>query len=99
MGRYKSKCVWVREIEGGRVVFKDRETIWLINDEGANIVFHRWWAPRGSYAPWREFRRKLWRNKNLTADTCIFYAVKFGVTHFSTLREPRKKEGEKWTKR
>lgn len=68
--------VIVRKLENLTIVFWDSESIWVKDKKGQNYIFHRWFAPRGSYRgyiggektpiQWGTFRRKMLRNKYKT---------------------------------
>lgn len=88
MGRFRANAIKIRQFTDIEIVFKDCETIWLISGNG-NIIFHRWWSPRGSYtAGWQDFRRKLWRYKNLTTTECLRLAVQHDIQFMATFRKP-----------
>lgn len=69
----------VRELEGDlQVVFWDKYSIYA-SCHGARYVFHRWYAPLGSYNAWRQFRHLLLRRRNLTMRDIFELAESHGV--------------------
>lgn len=93
---FVAKAVIVRNLENCRIVFKDKETIAVTVGDGVVHYFHRWFREeRGNYINgWRDFRRKMLRNKKLTLMACIFYASKYNVDCHSSTR-PLSLEGKK----
>lgn len=90
MGRFKAEAIIVREMERLTIIFKDKETIWVLpKTMSVNIIFNRWWTPRGSYgAGWQDFRRKLYRRKRLDIPTIYALAVKHNIQSMGTVRAP-----------
>jgi hypothetical protein len=88
---FVAKGIIVRRLERITIIFKDNETIAVKvkGDEwGGTYLFHRWFAPLGSYTGgWRDFRRKMLRNKQLDLLSCIFYAQKYDVQIHRTTRK------------
>lgn len=93
---FVAKAVIVRNLKNCRIVFKDKETIAVTVGDGVVHYFHRWFREeRGNYINgWRDFRRKMLRNKKLTLMACIFYASKYNVDCHSSTR-PLSLEGKK----
>lgn len=88
MGRFRAEAVVVRDVNGIRVVFYDRESIYLRDERGNWTVFHRWFAPRGSYnGGWRQFRHLLLYEKNLTSRHCFHLAFRWDILSKSS-KEP-----------
>ncbi len=83
--------VIVRHLGSITIAFKDKETIAVkvVGDKhNITYLFHRWFAPLGSYTGgWRDFRRKMLRNKNLDLLSCIFYAQKYDIQIHRTTRD------------
>lgn len=70
MGRFRAKAVMVRRVNDLEIVFYNRETIYVGN-MGKWYIFHRWFAPRGSYnGGWRQFRHLLLYEKGLDLTHC-----------------------------
>lgn len=90
MGRFKADAIVIRKVERLTIIFKDHETIWVLPDNAShNIIFHRWFAPRGSYGSgWQDFRRKMFRNKRIDLPTCYRLAAKHDVQSVGTARSP-----------
>lgn len=94
---FVAKGTIVRRLGAVTIAFKDKETIavQVVGEKhGITYLFHRWFAPLGSYTGgWRDFRRKMLRNKNLDLLSCIFYAQKYDVQIWRTTR-PLKLDGK-----
>lgn len=90
MGRFKAEAIIVKDMERLTIIFKDKETIWVLpKTMNINIIFNRWWTPLGSYtAGWQDFRRKLYRNKKLDVPTIYALARKHEIQSMGTIREP-----------
>lgn len=90
MGRFKAEAVILRDLDDLTILFKDRETIYIFPKESStNIIFHRWFAPKGSYtAGWQDFRRALWRNAKLDVPTIYRLGIKYGIQTMGTHRAP-----------
>lgn len=89
MARYKQKGVIIREFEDLTIVLADKETIWAVpRRSGPNIIFHRWFAPLGSYTQWHRFRKKLDENKNVTLAKCYRWAAQHGIQSLGSTRAP-----------
>lgn len=77
---YKAKAVIVREVNGLEIVFYNHESIYVRDVDGKWFVFHRWFAPKGSYnAGWRPFRYKLLYQKKLTLNHCYRLAFQHEI--------------------
>lgn len=87
---FVAKGIIKRDLKSITIYFKDRETIAVqVKDDPFNItyLFHRWFAPLGSYTGgWRDFRRKMLRNKQLDLLGCLFYAKKYDIQLWRTTR-------------
>lgn len=69
---FKAEGVIVRRLDNLTIIFRDAESIW-VEDSQQTLIFHRWFAPRGSYhgwangkrteVRWGDFRRKMMRNR------------------------------------
>lgn len=82
---FKTDCITVKKIDGGEIIFYDRQTIYLYQD-GARYgsVFTNWAAPRGAYATsWKKFRERLVRRKHLTVRNCYELALKYDIVAIS----------------
>lgn len=90
MGRFKAKAIVMRDMESLTILFKDKETIWVFPKHAStNIIFHRWWMPKGSYgAGWQDFRRAMFRNAQLDVATCYRLCAKYRVQSMGTARAP-----------
>lgn len=77
---FKAEAVIIREINGLKIVFYDKESIYVQTNSGECVVFHRWFTPRGSYnADWRPFRYKLLYQKSLTLVRCYQLAFQHDI--------------------
>lgn len=90
MAKFKAEGITIRKLKGITIVFKDHETIWVLPQKSStNIVFHRWWSPRGSYTDgWQAFRRKMFRNKQIDLMACYRLAAKHHIESMGTQRKP-----------
>lgn len=93
MGRFKVQHVLIRRLPDVVIVFYNRETIYCFPRGYSNgTIFHRWFAPRGSYVnSWQPFRRKLLRYKHLDIAKCHELADEHGVLYVGTDRGPNLK--------
>lgn len=89
MGRWKAEATIVRELDSGlTIIFNDRESIYVYDERGDGHIFHRWYAPRGSYGDyWRDFRRKMLRNKFTNILQIYELAARFNVLASHTRRK------------
>lgn len=89
MGRFKAKKVTIREFEDIVIVFQNGDTIWMLPRRSTpNVIFHRWFAPRGSYAKWHGFRKRLYEANHADLGYCHRMADRFGIQSQATLRNP-----------
>lgn len=97
MPRFRAEAITIRELESVTIIFKDHETIWVLpKNSTTNIIFHRWWSPRGSYTDgWQDFRRKMFRNKQIDLMTCYRLAAKHHIQSVGTQRQPHLDESKK----
>ncbi len=94
MGRWRAEAVIIRRMPEVTITFFDRETIYAFPKGYANgTIFHRWYAPRGSYGRgWEQFRRKLLRYKHLDLAKCHELADEHGILYIGTDRTPKLKQ-------
>lgn len=86
---YKAKAVVIRDLNGIRIVFYDRETIYVRDEQGNWVIFHRWFAPKGSYNnSWRAFRYKLFYEKKISSAHCYRLAFQHDIVAQRALHEP-----------
>ena len=78
---FKSEYITIKKIEGGELIFYDRQSIYLFQDNFKyGTVFNNWDTPLGSYTSgWKEFRKRLWQYKKLTVRRCYELALEFDV--------------------
>lgn len=77
---FKADAVIIREVNGLKIVFYDKESIYVRDADGRWVVFHRWFTPRGTYnADWRPFRYKMLYQKNLTLNRCYQIAFQHDI--------------------
>lgn len=82
MGRFRAESVVIKELRrtGLKIVFFNRESIYIYDDTHGWTVFHRWFAPKGSYnGGWRQFRHLLWYGKNTTYEHCYQLAFRWDI--------------------
>ena len=85
---FKTDCITVKKIDGGEIIFYDRQSIYLYPD-GSNFgsIFNNWDSPKGSYMNgWKLFRQNLMRYKNLTVRKCYEMALKYDIIAISSYR-------------
>lgn len=88
MGRFRADAVVIRHINNLKIVFYDHETIY-VSDGNKWYVFHRWFAPRGSYnGGWRQFRHLLFYEKNLDLNHCYHLAFRWEISTGIAKKEP-----------
>lgn len=88
MGRFKAKGTIVRELPDITIIFWDWKAIYVYDKQGHGVIFHRWFAPRGSYCGyWKDFRRKMLRYKHLNLLRCYEIAAEFDVQSIHTDRQ------------
>lgn len=97
MARYRQQELKVREFEDVTIVLpQDRERIWAYPKKGAGVIlFHRFYAPLGSFQPWHRFRKKLDENKNISLAACFRWADQHEIQHMVTTRAPSLEEIKK----
>lgn len=78
MGRFRAERVIVREIDGMEVIFWDGFSIY-VTTSNITYVFHRWYAPKGSYNAWRKFRHLLMHRHHLTLGAACRLANRYGI--------------------
>lgn len=82
----------IRRLEAIEIIFKDKETIWVIPRKGkgsSNLVFNRWWGSKGSYSGgWYAFRKRLHDNKVLDINEIHRLARTYDIYCMGTLRKP-----------
>ena len=82
MGRFRAEAVIVREVNDAVIVFYNKESIYVKNvANGQWTVFHRWFAPRGSYNDgWRQFRHLLLYEKKISYAHCYRLAFRWDIS-------------------
>lgn len=86
---YKADKVIVREINGIKIVFYDRETIYVRGARNEWVIFHRWFTQRGSYNnSWRPFRWKLLYQKSIDLPQCYRLAYQHDISVQQARKEP-----------
>lgn len=89
MGRYKADAVIIRRVGDLTIVFYDKENIFVKDNKHGWTVFHRWFAPRGSYnGGWRQFRHLLLYNKSITYNHCYRLAFRFEIQSVANVKGP-----------
>lgn len=90
MGRFRAEKIIVRDINNIRIVFYDRESIYVRDNMNNRwTVFHRWLAPKGSYNNgWRQFRHLLLYEKRITFNHCYRLAFRFDIPSQFVYDEP-----------
>lgn len=77
----------IKVCDDGILIFYDRSSIYLVSpDHPCAFVFHKWFAPLGTYDDsWRPFRQSLLNHKHLTASMVFQIAYQYGVLYRSTV--------------
>lgn len=90
MGRFRADAVIIRKVNDVRIVFYNKESIYVQNQtDGKWTVFHRWFAPRGSYNNgWRQFRHLLLYEKKITHTHCYHLAFRWDILSQITTKVP-----------
>lgn len=97
MGRFRANAITIREVNGLSIVFYDSQSIYVMGKDGYAVVFHRWWAPRGSYGHgtnWSAFRRGLMETKHINLAYCYELAATWEI-QFTAARGWPNLEGKK----
>lgn len=83
---FKSEYITIKKIEGGELIFYDRQSIYLYQDGlKYGTVFNNWDAPLGSYSSgWKKFRQNLMRSKKLTVRRCYELALRYDIVALSS---------------
>lgn len=90
MGRFKAEATIVRELGEITIIFYDSQSIYVFDKTGHGVIFHRWFAPRGSYGTyWRDFRRRMLRRKNLTMVRCHEIAAEYDIQSVCATYRPK----------
>lgn len=91
MGRFKADKIIVRLLSEVAITFYDKETIYVFPKGcGNGTIFHRWFAPRGSYGNgWSQFRRQLLRQRHLDLARCHELADRYGILYVGTDKPPK----------
>lgn len=64
-GRFRAEEITIRQVGQIEIIFWDKETIYVVDSRRAvRYIFHRWFAPRGSYKNWQRFRQALWSSQH-----------------------------------
>lgn len=91
MGKFEAEAVLIRRLADLTITFYSSDTIYVATRASKTFtVFHKWFAPRGSYnGAWRDFRRQLLRQKRLTLVHCYELAERYGILYTCTARAPK----------
>lgn len=94
-GRYRSEAVTIRKVDGLKIVFYDKESIYVYTDDRHAFIFHRWFAQRGSYKQyWHAFRKRIWEKQRVSIPWLFELAAAHDVQVTQTCR-PLDLEGRK----
>ena len=89
MGRFKAQAVIIKRVDDLTIIFYDKENIYIKDNSHGWTVFHRWFAPRGSYGGgWKQFRHLLLYEKNITFAHCYRLAFRWDIQSQANVREP-----------
>lgn len=88
MGRFKAEGVIVRELDEIAIVFWDSQSIYVYpSGHKKGVIFHRWFAERGSYRYWHDFRIRMLQRRHLTYLACFELAAQYDIV--ATLTDER----------
>lgn len=78
---YKAKAVIVKDVRATKlkIVFYDARSIYVHDENVGWVVFHKWFAPKGSYGAWRNFRHLLLTEKKTDLYHCYRVAHRWGI--------------------
>lgn len=89
MGRFRAEAVIVKRVNDLTIIFYDKENIYIKDANHEWTVFHRWFAPRGSYmGGWKQFRNLLLYEKRITFDHCYRLAFRWDIQSRANVRPP-----------
>lgn len=90
MGWFKAKAVIIRELNGIKIVFLNRNTIYVQElSNGRWHIFHIWYEPTGSYnGKWRQFRHLLLYEKGIDLRHCYRLAFRWDIRTQVTTTPP-----------
>lgn len=89
MGKFRAEAVIIREVNGIKIIFYNHETIYVQDTNGRWVIFHRWFAGRGSYYKgWHQFRDRVMQKKRLDLAECYRLAFQYDVQTKNALTEP-----------
>jgi hypothetical protein len=79
-GKYRARAIIVKEVENIKIVFYDSKSIYVKSADGVWVVFHRWFAPKGSYqGGWKQFRHLLLYEKRVDFAHCHRLAFRYDI--------------------
>lgn len=80
--------VLIRQVGKIRIVFFDSESVYLsVDGDSKSFIFHRWFAPRGTYNDWKSFRSALRGSKHENIGWYFEEAAVWGIPSTMTTRE------------
>lgn len=89
MGRFRAEAVTIRRVDDLTIVFYDHKNIFIKDGRNGWTVFHRWYAPLGSYnGGWRQFRHLLLYERNITFNHCYRLAFRYDIQHMANVDGP-----------
>ena len=89
MGRFRAEAVTIKRVDDLIIVFYDKKSIYIKDDKHGWTVFHRWYAPLGSYTGgWQQFRHLLFYEKRITFNHCYRLAFRWDITHMAGVKAP-----------
>lgn len=92
MGRFRAEAIIIKRVKDLTIVFYDKENIYIKDGGHEWTVFHRWFAPRGSYTRgWKQFRNLLLYEKHITYAHCYRLAFRWDIPSCANVRPPNLK--------
>lgn len=89
MGRFKAEAVIIRKVGDLTIVFYSKDSIYVKDAIHGWTVFHRWFAPRGSYTRgWKQFRNLLLYVKHIDYNHCYRLAFRWDIQSRANVKGP-----------
>ena len=73
MAKFEAEGVIIRKLDKVEIIFYSTRSIYVYGVNNiTGVIFHRWYAPLGSYGDgWKIFRQKLMQYKRLDLNKCF----------------------------
>jgi len=87
VGKFRAEAVIVKHVNNIEIVFYNKETIYVKNGDRW-VIFHRWFAPKGSYKDWEIFKHLLLSSKHADLTYCYEKALCYEISSQLASRPP-----------